>query len=1040
MAAGHLVADGEVLLVDEEDAHGLDDLAVAVLAEDALAVGGGVLDRGELLLEGVDDRRDLVLRRAVVHAPVRMGLREHVELALLDLLVGRHDHVARLGVGDVDGELLVHELRAELAEQVLLELRDLVLALLLGVLRRLLRALLVHHLGRLGALHLHAHDDARRPGRDGERRVADVRRLLAEDRAQQALLRRELGLALRRHLADEDVARLHLGADAHDAVRPEVLERVLRDVRDVARDLLRPELRVARGALERHDVERRQRVLAHEAVVEDDRVLEVVAAPAHERDQEVLAERELALVGRRAVREAVADADLLPLLDDRLLVEARAGVAAAELLEVIAPHAVLRVVRERRLALRQAAVLRDHHELGRDVGDDAGGERRHDDLRVLRRDALKARADVGALRRHERHALAHHVRAHERAVRVVVLQERDEARRDRDDLHRRDVHVLDLVRRLVAELRAEPARHALLGERAVALERRIRLRNHELLLLVGRQILDLVRHAAADDLAVRRLDEAEAVDLRVDAEGRDEADVRAFRRLDRADAAVVRRMDVAHLEARALAAEAARAEGREAALVGEGRKRVRLVHELRELAAREEVADDRAERLRVHEARGHERARVRVMHRHALADQALGAREAETALVLQQLARRADAAVAEVVDVVHDVLADVDLQEKADRLDDVDARLVERAEVLVDLADEPEPLVDLVAADVAEVVVRQLEEHAVQQLPRVRRRRGVARPHALVDLLERVLLVVDARLRVLAERLDERAVVDRDVDDLDRLEPGGGDLLHHRGRDRIVAARDHGLRVGIHQVVLHHEHVKVLVGVLLARRKPLEVVVELHELLVGAVAERAQQRRRVELPAAAALVHEAPHDVVRVEHHLDPVAAVGDDAHRQERLAVRVDLLFGRDARRAVQLRDDHALGAVDHERAVGRHDRHVAHEHLLLADVLAVLQTERHAHRPDVALAVEERLEIPLLRGLEPVAHEVELVAAVVRRDREDLLEDRLEALVRTLGRRHVGLQEVRIGLRLDVNEVGHRRLHTLELAEDSAFCAHLD
>ena len=60
-----------------------------------------------------------------------------------------------------------------------------------------------------------------------EARVADLARLLTEDRAQQALLRRELGLALRRDLADEDVARADLGADADDAALVEVLEDVL---------------------------------------------------------------------------------------------------------------------------------------------------------------------------------------------------------------------------------------------------------------------------------------------------------------------------------------------------------------------------------------------------------------------------------------------------------------------------------------------------------------------------------------------------------------------------------------------------------------------------------------------------------------------------------------------------------------------------------------------------------------------------------------------------------------------------------------------
>ena len=50
-----------------------------------------------------------------------------------------------------------------------------------------------------------------------EKFVAHFARLLTEDRAQQALFGRLLGLTLGRDLADEDVAGLDFGADAHDA-------------------------------------------------------------------------------------------------------------------------------------------------------------------------------------------------------------------------------------------------------------------------------------------------------------------------------------------------------------------------------------------------------------------------------------------------------------------------------------------------------------------------------------------------------------------------------------------------------------------------------------------------------------------------------------------------------------------------------------------------------------------------------------------------------------------------------------------------------
>ena len=60
-----------------------------------------------------------------------------------------------------------------------------------------------------------------------ERGVTDLTCLLLEDRADQLLLGGQLGLALGRDLADEQVAGLDLGADADDAAVVEVAQRLL---------------------------------------------------------------------------------------------------------------------------------------------------------------------------------------------------------------------------------------------------------------------------------------------------------------------------------------------------------------------------------------------------------------------------------------------------------------------------------------------------------------------------------------------------------------------------------------------------------------------------------------------------------------------------------------------------------------------------------------------------------------------------------------------------------------------------------------------
>ena len=85
--------------------------------------------------------------------------------------------------------------------------------------------------------------------------VPHVLGLLAEDRVEELELRRGLGLALGRDLADEDVAGLDLGAYADDALDVQVVEALLARVRYVARYALRAELGLADLGLELLDVD-----------------------------------------------------------------------------------------------------------------------------------------------------------------------------------------------------------------------------------------------------------------------------------------------------------------------------------------------------------------------------------------------------------------------------------------------------------------------------------------------------------------------------------------------------------------------------------------------------------------------------------------------------------------------------------------------------------------------------------------------------------------------------------------------------------------
>ena len=208
---------------------------------------------------------------------------------------------------------------------------------------------------------------------------------------------------------------------------------------------------------------------------------------------------------------------------------------------------------------------------------------------------LDAGCDDRRFRDHQRHGLTLHVCAHQRAVRVVVLEERDE--RGRDGGHHVGGHV-DIVDKLALDrddLISVTAGDTGVDELAFLVQRLCGLRDVVIVLHVRSHVLDLVRDFAGGfvDLAERRFDEAVLVDLRVGREVVDQADVRAFRGLDRAHTAVVRVVNITDIERCALSRQAAGAKRGQTALVRQFCQRVVLVHELRQRRGAEELLDDR---------------------------------------------------------------------------------------------------------------------------------------------------------------------------------------------------------------------------------------------------------------------------------------------------------------------------------------------------------------------------------------------------------------------------------------------------------------
>ena len=830
-----------------------------------------------------------------------------------------------------------------------------------------------------------------------------------------------------------------------------------------------PELGVARHHLEFLDMDRGEDVVLDDALGEQDRVLEVVAVPRHERDEHVAAERELAELGRRTVGDDVALLHLIAHLHQRTLVDAGVLVRALEFHQPIDVDARLG---------RVGFLRRAHHDTGGvDLIDDAGAARRDRGAGIARDHALHAGAHERRLGAHQRHRLTLHVGAHQRAVGVVVLQERDQRRRHRHQLLGRHVHEVDLVGRNHLHVAGVAAHDHVLGEAPAIVDRDVRLRHGVAAFLHRREVDHLVGDAAVLDLAIRRLDEAVLVHPRIGGERVDQADIGTFRRLDRADAAVVGRVHVAHLEAGTLARETAGPERREPPLVRDLGERVGLVHELAELRGAEELAHRRRRRLGVDQVLRHHG--IDIDRRHALLDRALHAQESDAVLVLHQFADRAHPAVAEMVDVVDLALAVAQVDQRADHRDDVflaqHPHGVGRVEV--------EPHVHLHAADGREVVALGIEEQRLEHVLRGVERRRLARTHDTIDVEQRVLArdvlvdveriadvgadidVVDVeqrqllvaglvqRLQILLGDLLARFRVDlaglrvdevfRDVmtDQLlvghaQRLEALLGELAR-LAHGELLAGLQHDLAgVGVDQIV---DRLVAAEAVGIERHAPAvllplvdHLAIEGVEDLLGVHAERVEQRRHRDLPAP---VDARIDDVLGVELDVEPGAAIGNDAGGEQELARGMGLalvVIEEHAGRAVHLRNDHALGAVDDEGAVVGHERDVAHVDILLLDVLDRLgagllvdiehdEAQRHLERRGIGHAALAALVDVVFRRLEFVLDEFEHRGVGKVRDREHGLEYGLQALVGPAAERLLDQQELVVGRLLNLDEVRH-------------------
>src|SRR6202167_2787878 len=149
------------------------------------------------------------------------------------------------------------------------------------------------------------------------------------------------------------------------------------------------------------------------------------------------------------------------------------------------------------------------------------------------------------------------------------------------------------------------------------------------------------------------------------------------------------------------------------------------------------------------------------------------------------------------------------------------------------------------------------------------------------------------------------------------------------------------------QLAVNQAFRSVPVKLAFAQRNPLDLIERAQDVFVRLETQRAQENRAQELALA---VNAYVQNVLGVVLELHPRSAVRNNLAEEVAAIVRG---FKEHARRTMQLADNDALGPVDDERAVLRHQRNIAEENFLLFDIanrlrarVRILVVNREANR----------------------------------------------------------------------------------------------
>ena len=281
-----------------------------------------------------------------------------------------------------------------------------------------------------------ADNHALQRGRSLQRSILHITSLVTENGTEQFFLRRRIGLALGRNLTYKDVARFDARTDTDNTIVVQILGCLFTDIGDIRGQFFHTTLGFANLQRKLLHMNRRQQVLSNDPFVQHNGILVVISLPRHISNQKVLTQRQFTILRRIALSQDLAFGHTLTLVANRTQVNRHILVRATPLRNSV--FLQRRLEADKFFVLRtviQNANSRGIHKVNHTVAFS-----RNLCARIAGQLTLDARAHDRSLGTQQRNSLAHHVRSHQSAVGVIMLQERNQRSRNRSNLLGRNIH------------------------------------------------------------------------------------------------------------------------------------------------------------------------------------------------------------------------------------------------------------------------------------------------------------------------------------------------------------------------------------------------------------------------------------------------------------------------------------------------------------------------------------------------------------------------------------------------------------------------